>query len=269
MTGQLIIHDSVIELGIKKPFDFLHITDAHIDINSSSGTQYGIYYFERAMEFAEKNNLLVLCTGDNFKWYSETNYEYAINNFYGENNIIIPGNHDFCSFPNNDGLGNEDKSEIYMKKWSKCYKMNLYFDSKIVNNINFVTLQNIYYSISRKQIQLLKKEVDKGYPIILCMHIPLFSSKKASEMLDAGRPCGYMLATPEEYCVKYIKSHADEQSANEETSEAVEYIKKEFQIKAIIAGHIHEDFDGFADCGKRQITTDMLYKGVARRIKII
>ena len=130
-------------------------------------------------------------------------------------------------------------------------------------------LQNIYYSISYDQIQLLQAEVSKGYPIVLCMHIPLFSTKKADEILATWARCGYMIAPPEKYYVRYNERHQKEQIPSSETLESVGYISKQPAIKAIIAGHIHENFDGYADCGIRQITTAPLKDGVVRIIEII
>ena len=47
-----------------------------------------------------------------------------------------------------------------------------------------------------------------------------------------------------------------------------DFIEKEESIKAIIAGHTHENFDGFAFT-KRQITTAAAYEGFVREIEII
>jgi len=269
MSNQLSIKKSVIEIGIKEPIRFLHITDAHMDIVKEIGKAENVDYFEEAMKYAKKNDMFIVCTGDNFKWFSEENYNYAVKNFSDESNIFIPGNHDFCRSPDNDGLGEPREYQKYSKKWTPCYNLNIDFDSKIINGVNFVCLQNGYYSISYEQIELLKAEVMKGFPIILCMHVPLFNLERAEDMLLRGRPAGYMIAPVDECRIKYNESHAIAQKPTKETLDAVEYISNEPLIKAIVAGHIHEDFDGFADCGKRQITTDMICRGVARRIKVI
>jgi hypothetical protein len=46
----------------------------------------------------------------------------------------------------------------------------------------------------------------------------------------------------------YSASRFEQQRADDVTLETVEYIKNEMQIKAIIAGHLHKDYEGmFAD----------------------
>ena len=81
-------------------------------------------------------------------------------------------------------------------------------------------------------------------------------------------PCGYMIAPPEAYYSRYDERRRKEQIATKETLDAVAYIQNEPTIQAIIAGHIHENFDGFADCGKRQICTKPIKEGFAREITI-
>lgn len=268
MVQNLIIKNSVLEIGLDKPIRFLHITDAHIDVIKAEGKYENTDYYEAAMKYAEENNLSIICTGDNFKGISEDNMEYAAANLPSGNNIILPGNHDFCKCPDNFGLSDSTYMEEYSKIWAPYYSRNIYFDSVIIGGINFVIIQNVYYSITYKQIELLKKEVSKGYPIILCMHIPLFTTEKADEMLATWAGCAYMIAPPEKYYKKYCERHREEQIPVQETLDAVEYIENEPAIKAVIAGHIHEDFDGYADCGKRQITTAPLKEGAARVIEI-
>ncbi len=267
--AELKILNSVIEAGIDTPFEILHITDAHIDVDITSGASLGTSHFEAALDFAKSEGLFVVCTGDNFKGFSKANYSYAMEHIRGAKGIFIPGNHDFCTCPDNKDIEVPEKQGEYIEKWAQCYSADLYFDSVIINGVNFVSLLDIYYAISYGQLELLKKEAAKGYPVILCMHAPLAISDMAGYMLSHGKPCAYMIAPTEEILSKYSKERAEKQRASEQTLAAIEYIKNEPMIKAIIAGHIHESFDGYADCGTRQITTGRLFDGIVRRIRIV
>ena len=269
MGTDLKIEKSVIEIGVKKPIKFLHITDAHIDIINEQNKRDNVEFYETALEYAKENNLFIVCTGDNFKGVSKDNVDYAFKNKLGEEHVVLPGNHDFCICPNNLGLSNPEFQVQCAKEWAKCYTQNIYFDSKIIGGVNFVSLQNVYYTITYGQIQMLQHEVNKGYPIVLCMHIPFFSKTKADQMMSTWAPCAYMIAPPKEYYEKYDEYHFNEQYPSQETLNAVEYIKNTPEIKAIVAGHIHENFDGFADCKIRQICTAPLKDGVVREIEII
>lgn len=261
---QLNIQKSVIEIGLDKPIRLLHITDAHMIIDKAEHVDP----FEMALAYAKEKDMFVLCTGDNFHGVSEANVAYAKQVMADKNNIFLPGNHDFSRYPDNLGLDNVESLAVYPKEWMGCYKQNLYFHSQIVGGVNFVTLQNMYYSITYGQIQMLQTEALKGYPIVLCMHVPLFTSEKAEEMMATWAPCGYMIAPPEAYYSRYDERRRKEQIATKETLDAVAYIQNEPTIQAIIAGHIHENFDGFADCGKRQICTKPIKEGFAREITI-
>lgn len=269
MSSGLTIKKSVIEIGLERPIKFLHITDAHIDVINAIGKEENTCFFQDAMRYAREKGMFVVCTGDNFKGVSSDNIAYASENIPDGNHIFLPGNHDFCACPDNLGLSDPTYWKELAKRWRPCYKQDLYFDSKIIGGVNFVSLRNVYYAIDSQQVGMLRAEVAKGYPIVLCMHIPLFTTEKANQMLSTWARCAYMVAPPKEYYTKYTERHKSEQIPTKETLEAVEYIGKESAIKAIVAGHIHEDLDGFADCGKRQITTAPLKDGVVREIEIV
>jgi len=268
MRSKLIVEKSVIQIGLERPVHFLHITDAHMDIIHSQGKADNTDLFIAATEHAKEKGLFVLCTGDSFKGISEDNIAFAKDVFSGKDAIFLPGNHDFCFCPNNLGLSDSSHQVKCAREWLLCYRQNLYFDSTIIGSVNFVSIQNIYYSITYGQIQLLQKEVAKGYPIVLCMHIPLFTSEKADDMLATWAKCAYMMTPPEKYYSQYCDTHLKQQLPSQETLDAVAYIANEPAIKAVIAGHIHENFDGFADCGKRQICTAPVKDGFVREIEI-
>ena len=268
VLSMLTVEKSTVDIGIEKPIRLLHISDAHIDIVKAQGKSENTEIFEKALEYARENGLIVICTGDNFNGVSPDNLEYAAEHMTGEG-IFILGNHDFCSRPDNIGLSDPAYFEKYAKAWAPCYKSNIEFDSQIIGGVNFVTLSNAYYSISPKQVALLKKECEKGYPIVLCMHVPLFSTEQADKMMSTWAKCAYMMIPPESYYSRYIERHLKEQLPTKEACDAVEYIKNEPAIKAVIAGHIHESFDGYADCGKRMITTAPVKDGFVREIEIV
>ena len=265
---ELKTEKSVIKAGIQKPFKFLHVSDPHIDIRQSEGFSQNTEYFEKAMEFAKENDLMVLCTGDNFIYYSEDNKKYALENF-PENAIFIPGNHDFCDDIDDLHEGDINYREEFIKKWQECYGQKIFYDSKIVNGVNFVTLLDIYYEITKEQLTFLKNEVEKGYPVILCMHVPFFVAKLADDLMAEWAKCGYQLAPPESYYKNYSEKDYNDQVADEDTLKAVEYITNEERIVSIVAGHVHLDFDGFSDSSKRQICTGELRHGHARIIEVI
>ncbi len=86
-------------------------------------------------------------------------------------------------------------------------------------------------------------------------------------MLEKKRNSGFVIGAPQNYLDLYNENYRLQQTLTEETKEVLHYIENEDAIKAIIAGHTHENFDGFAFT-KRQITTASAYEGYLREIEI-
>ena len=265
----MTILKSVIELGLREPIRLLHVTDAHIELGEGEQAPKNPDHFEAAIHYARDNNLTVLQTGDISQGISDSTMRYVAQMLNKVDHISVLGNHDLCLCPDHIGLDDPAYQQAFLAAWSPFIRRDLYFASRIVQGINFVTLDNAYYQITSEQIQRLKAEVAKGYPVILCMHIPLFDRIKADWMLAKGRISAYMVAAPEAYLAKYGPKHRKQQAPTQETLESVSYIHHEPGIRAIIAGHTHENFDGFMECGKRLITTGPVRDGFIREISIV
>ena len=269
---------TTIEAGIKRPLRLLHITDSHITLSDFDGeNERGKYfsrdyenshidYFIQASEYAKKNNLIILHTGDLTDFVSDKNCLLLNECFSGTDFIYAVGNHDFCKFENENEESYTLKKERF--KATPPYNGNLVFSSRIINGVNFVTLDNSSFKISCKQTEMLKKEAEKGLPIILAMHVPIFSEKHADAVLETGLPCAQLCCPSEKYLSKYPENAKIQQAPDSETVKAVEYIKNEPIIKAIISGHTHINND--ENIGKycRQITTGACYNGYIREITI-
>ena len=143
-----------------------------------------------------------------------------------------------------------------------------------MGGVNFVSLDNSFYKITEKQLSKLRTEVEKGYPVVLCMHIPLFSEEHAERLYEearqytVGQPSCFLLGIPEEHLRLYKEEHRREQTCDETTLRAIEYIKNEKRIKLIVAGHTHDNFEEVFPSGLVQITTHGTYYGFAREITL-
>ena len=181
--------------------------------------------------------------------------------------IYAAGNHDFCHFV---GRAIED----YQYKWENLrrvqphVKQNLYFDSRIVGGVNIVTLDDGYYLFSKGQEEMLRAEAAKGYPILLCMHVPLYTPQLAEKILEKN-VCAYVTGAPREMFTRYPNDRRLQQAPNRETLEMIDYIKSEPMIRGIIAGHVHLNFEEPLENGVMQICTHAGYAGYAREITLI
>ena len=53
------------------------------------------------------------------------------------------------------------------------------FRSTVVNGVNFISLDDVYGTMTARQAELFEGEVKKGLPIVLCMHVPIYSDEIA------------------------------------------------------------------------------------------
>ena len=176
--SKLKIIKTVIEIGLPAPLKLLHVTDSHITRGDPTGQQAWWFnrdyegcaedYFLMAMEYAKQNGLTVLHTGDLIDFQSEENFAFVDEHLQGVDYIYAAGNHDFYNHverPVEDDENKRRKTPLY----APHIKSKLYFDSRILGGVNVVTLDNSYYTVKEDQLQALKKEVAKGYPVLLAM----------------------------------------------------------------------------------------------------
>ena len=269
----LHIIQTKIPIGLENPIRFLHITDTHITRDDPSGRRrreeiFNVDYencaedyFLQAIAYAKKENIPVLHTGDMIDFLSEGNFDFMDKYFADLDYMYAAGNHDFCHWV---GRAKED----YEYKWTNMKKIaphvasNLYFDSRLIDGVNFVTLDDSYYLISDAQTEMLRAEAAKGYPIVLAMHVPLYTERFA-EATTQENPCAYLAGAPEELLETYPEDRRLQQMPDAATLRAIEYIKNEPLIKAIITGHVHRDLEDTL-AGKPQIATKGSYEGVVR-----
>lgn len=280
MERELKIIKTTIDIGLGYEVRFLHITDSHIALDDpgKESLRYkcfdrdfencSIEYFHMACEYAKRNNLFMLNTGDFLDFLSERNFEFADKYLVPTDTVYAAGNHDFCHCV---GLAKED----YEYKWTQIKRSaphlpnNLYFYSRIIDGVNFVTLDDTYYLMTDGHIELLKAEAARGYPIVLGIHNPLFNKSQADRIIANGNPCAYVVGAPQEYLDKYPPDRKAQQTPDAATLRVIDYIYGEPMIKAIIAGHTHINFEETLKNGVPQITTAGSFDGYVREITLI
>lgn len=280
MKNELKILNTTIKIGLEKPVKLLHITDTHITRDDPQGWNRNKTfdvdfdgcseeYFFKALEYAKQNDLTVLHTGDMIDFFSQGNFDFVDKYLEEADYIYAPGNHDFCHL-----LG-QDKGD-YEYKWEKIkdiaphIKNNLYFDSRIIGCVNVVTMDDSYYSISKGQLEMLRAEVAKGYPVILAMHVPIFTEELAEISYKRWNyDCAYLIGASDSFISKYSEERRLQQKPDSATLEAIEYIKDEPLIKAVVAGHTHLNFEGELRKGLMQYVTNGSFTGYVREITII
>jgi len=279
----LNIEKTVIDIGLEKPMKILHVTDNHIALcderdderkqaiaaQKATKSEVSKAYLDELVEYAMENCDLLLHTGDLIDFVSKANVEYARKLLRNEKLLFIAGNHEYSQY-----VGEAWEDMTY--RLNSCKSMgpdglgvNLFFTSRVIGGVNFVGIDDAYHQVEDWQTWRLRMEVEKGYPVVLFLHAPLFEQHlytKSVEFWQDGS--AYIVGCDEEHLLNYPELRAAEQRPTEATKRFVEYVNGESGIKAILAGHLHFSFESRLPGGIMQYVTGCGDHGNAREILI-
>ena len=276
--SELKIIKTEIKIGLPSPVRLLHVTDSHITRGDPTGGQALWFnrdyegcaedYFLAALAYAKENGLTVLHTGDIIDFQSEENFAYIGEHLEGVDYIYAAGNHDFYNHVERPVEDDENK-RIKTPRISPYIRSNLYFDSRILGGVNIVTIDNSYYTVKEDQIAALKKEVAKGYPVVVAMHVPVFTERLAIDGLKGDPKVLYLMGMPMEFLGQLPPDRIRQQRADEVTLRFIEYLKAEPAIKALITGHKHVNDEDIIGGRLPQYVTNGSFDGYVREITIV
>ena len=176
-----------IDAGAEKPFTVLHISDTHLTdaypdedgkkqkLKKSRSRTFGGRQEEAlrdSLAWAREHVDYVVHTGDMIDAQSEANFD-LVRKYYGEGDAAMGGclgNHEFY---HGQGKENEAGKDVTRAKVAATFPFDNTLQSMVVHGINFVTLDNVYNTVTAAQATRFEAEVKKGLPIILCMHCPI------------------------------------------------------------------------------------------------
>ena len=243
---------ATVEIGLEKPFSVLHISDTHLtaaydhenekkkELRENRTTNFGGRQEEAlrdTLAWAKQHVDYVVHTGDLIDWHSEANFD-LVQKYFGEGVIGSMGNHEFStdmwlSDPK------EEQTEAYKDNTrdllQSVYPFNIFLYSQVAHGVNFVTLDNVYGYVTDKQVELFMKEVAKGLPIVLCMHVPFFTDNiwRATVRFwtDKGQLTYRELPKPTGDYLRQTEDHV--------TRDFIQYLRNEPLLRCILAGHEH------------------------------
>ena len=263
-----------LHLGLEKPLRILHFTDAHIALaddtdgdamKEKAAARRGIFFregnapmrdpvgfLEEAIEYSKEFDYVAI-TGDLMDRISNANVKTVRRLLKDLDYIFCTGNHEFCNVKGDIRDGREE-AEALLKT---VYRSNFVLDSHIVGGVNLVAANNAAYYWTEEQFELLKKEVAKGYPILLFTHSPLEDGVRVIDKNPEGRA----------QTIRDIIVNDTGESALSMTAKVVDYIATEPLIKATFGGHFHGNFTKeFGD--KHTYIIGGLFKGIVAEINI-
>ena len=244
---------NTIEIGIEKPFTFLHISDIHLaqtDENDSAerrefaaGRQrdfsYALGFMEEVREYVKKTGYPLFNTGDMLDFITPENLRLTKEFEKETGMILVAGNHEYWHCEN-DRFSFDDVPGTYEKKNQSLAEVQEHLETDIrfscteIGGVNLVCVDDTDYDIDEDIFEKLKAVEAEGKPILLFMHIPLYSD-------HIGREAKYSLNAPPQYFENCHPVDVFERTPDELTCRICDYIRQSPQIKCVISGHTHEN----------------------------
>ena len=287
----LKVENFEIKVGAEKPFGAIQVSDTHIvrvdrrdderKMRLAAGRSFAPFaehYLDEAIHLAKANGDMLLHTGDLIDFVSAANLDLVEAHFAGNDWFVNAGNHEFSKY-----VGEAREDEAYKRdsydRVQSAYPNDLTFCSRVVNGVNFVSLDDVYYNVTEKQHQLFMKEVEKGLPIVMMCHVPLYGPKLYDFVMShTDNKCAYVTGAPLELTSTYQggknpppgeewRSRAVQQRTDKPTADFIKSLKEQKLLKAILCGHLHYFFQERFSPTAVQYVCSATFKGHAQSLR--
>ena len=277
----MTLEKNTVKIGLERPVKLLHVTDSHLDFVDERDDERkralagrmrspdARKYLEEQIAYAHENCDLLVHTGDLMDFVSHPNVEAAREIVSDERVFFIAGNHDYSQYVGEAWEDDAYRMNSYMKM-GYGLGVPMFFNARQTGGVNVVGIDNSYYRFADWQLWRLKREVEKGLPVVLAFHDPLFEeSLYQAHMRRAPNGCTYLVGCDEEHLLPYSEFRAVQQRPDAPTLRMIDYIKSEPQIRAILTGHLHFGFVSNLTDSLPQFVTGGGYTGQAREVTLV
>ncbi len=275
------LEKSTVRIGLERPVKLLHVTDTHLALADARDDERKHALAERRnspdiekylreqVAYAGENCDLLVHTGDLIDFVSHANVEKAREVLKNERIFFIAGNHEYSQYVGEAWEDNAYRMNSYMQM-GYGLGVPMFFNARVIGGVNLVGIDNSYYLFEDWHLWRLKKEAEKGLPIVLAFHDPLFEqSLYEYHRQRIPNECTYLVGCDEAHLLPYSEFRAVQQRPDAPTLRMIEYIKNEPLIKAILTGHLHFSFESMLTPTLPQFVTGGGYEGVAREITLL
>lgn len=258
---------NTLNIGVEKPFTFLQISDIHLsesDENDSARRREFAADRKRSFAFApaavdfvrdyvKKTGYPLFNTGDMLDFITPENLRIAREFAQDTGMIMAAGNHEYWHCPN-DRFSYDDVPETYAAKNASLAEVadalgtDIRFSCREIGGVNFVCMDDGDYDIDEDIFEKFKAVEAEGKPILLFMHIPLYSK-------HLGNEAKYSLCAPEAYFENCHPVDVFERRPEATTPSMVEHIRRSPLIKCVLSGHTHHNAEILGLGEKDQIIT--------------
>ena len=246
----------------------MHVSDIHIACPDGTDEERIIqlaekrrkkYTFsERVLDetkvIAEEENALPVITGDIMDCFSHGSCE-KIKKFTEETTCLCTaGNHDFRVFGGME-FDVPSSREKNLSAVNSLFKNDIRFFAKVINGVNIVGIDNAYYRFEEFQLEGLKEEIAKGLPIVLAIHVPLYTQECYDLMITEKRKYASLVCVPEDKMRIYPPERYEQQKEDKITRQMYDFILNQSLVKLVICGHVHKNFEAVLPSGVPQLIT--------------
>jgi hypothetical protein len=278
---------SRLDIGLPKALSFLHCSDNHlcyVDERDDERKQELAARRRRAFErdtnrctlfldemiaYAKEHCDLLLHSGDLIDFVSYRNLEVAKEKLDQVDYFMAVGNHEFSLYVGEAFEDEAYKSQSFARVQA-AFNNDLPFASRLIGGLNLVAIDNGYYLFSAEQLARFKAEIAKGYPIVLMLHTPIYSTELYQEMMfNRKKECAFVCDCPAELMDSYSEHRRRAQRADAPTQEFVRHLKEQPLVKAILCGHLHFNHEGILYGDTPQLISGAGYAGEARLISVV
>lgn len=241
-----------VPIGLEAPFSILHISDTHLTAaypheppvkQKLAGIRTATFGGQQeqaladSLAWAKKNVDCVLHTGDLIDWQSEANFDLA-RKYFGDISLAAVGNHEYSpsmwlSEPK------QEPTEAFKATTSAALAaacpFDISFHAETVKGVNFVMIDDVYGTVTERQVERFAAEAKKGLPIVLCMHVPIYTDLVWRVSYKYWR-------TGKRYTSSALPEAGGDclrQRTDKVTQDFIAMLKSEKLLKAVLAGHLH------------------------------
>jgi UDP-2,3-diacylglucosamine pyrophosphatase LpxH len=218
---------------------------------------WGEYFLSASIQYAKEHHLQLIHTGDIFDFITEANLDLTASYYNTSDWMTSVGNHEFNIYLQEANHNAEYKARS-IDTVQSVYPNNIVYSSRIINDINFVNIDNSYFYITEEQHAFVEKEMQRGLPVILLCHIPFYTPEHCKHNMAKKRPNVALCGAPNEITDQlnklkrptYSNVEPDaewrrisvSQRADKPTLEFTSWLKEQKNLKGILSGHCHHFF---------------------------
>ncbi|MBP3405110.1 MAG: metallophosphoesterase [Kiritimatiellae bacterium] len=259
-----------IDIGIKHAFKAFHFSDTHLNyfdavdfaaVDQKKKDHYhkrwgrfpqALQSFYASVDYAMKRRMPMLHTGDLIDFTSDGNDRVLRHNVAGLDFHYAIGNHEY----QDRGPEHYTDDQPGVRNRLRQYLPNdLTVASRVLGGANFVSFDNAFHNLREETIAGVKKEFEKGIPVVLMCHIPPTYTKLFRENSRKNRMKTYLAMGGKPVSIDEFELPGNPADKHDEKTKAFyDWLRGRKDLKAILCGHTHwAQSDYFSDTAKMYV----------------